>query len=63
MRTYSDGNQVRKKVKKITEIVASYCEKSVPTEKAKEHFKRKAYTNGKNTKTNADGEKKGNDQC
>lgn len=59
---HSDGNQARKKAKKITEIVASYCEKSVPTEKAKEHFKRKAYTNGKNTKTNADGKEKRNEQ-
>ena len=33
------------------------------TEKAKEHFKRKAYSNGKNKKTNADGKKEGNEQC
>ena len=60
---HSDGNQARKKVKVVTEILASYCEKSAPTEKAKEHFKRKAYTNGKNTKTNADGQKARNEQC
>lgn len=45
MRIYSDGNQVRKNIRRNTEVVASYCEKSVPTEKAREHFKRKAYWN------------------
>lgn len=35
--------------------------KSKPTEKAKEHFRRKAYESHK--KTNADGKEKGHEQC
>lgn len=63
MRTHTDGNQAKKRAKIVVEIKSNYYSKAKPTEKAKEHFERKAYTHGKNTQTNADGKEKGHEQC
>ena len=62
MITHTDGNRKRKQAKIVFEIQTSYYSKEKPSEKAKEHFKRKAYDHGKNTKTNADGKEKRNEQ-
>lgn len=50
MGKHSDGNKAIKKARVITEIAASYCEKSKPTEKTREYFKRKAYDHVEHSK-------------
>lgn len=63
MKMHTDGNLKRKRAKIVVEIKTNYYSQEKPSEKAKEHFKRKAYDHGKNTKTNADGKEKRNEQC